>query len=74
MRKEAEDKEGYREKKRDYKELCEQKKREENERWEKEAEQAKKEREVVNRGKRKKVNESIEEGEWKEYFMRGVET
>jgi len=80
-RKEEEDKEGYREKKKEYRELCEQKKREESERWEKEAKQVKKEKEVweiVNRGRRKRrrVNKNIKEREWKDYFMRllgGVE-
>jgi len=80
-RREGEEKEGYREKKREYRELCERKKREESERWEKEAEQVKKEKdvwEIVNKGRRKRrrVNENIEEREWKDYFMRllgGVE-
>lgn len=74
-RKDREDKEGYREKRREYRELCERKKREENDRWEKEAEQVRNERDVwaiVNRGrrKRKRVNENIEEKEWRDYFMR----
>lgn len=71
----------YKEKKQKYKMLCEEKKREETERWEKEAEQVRREGEVweiVNRGrkKRKGINEEIEEEEWKEHFMRllgGVE-
>lgn len=55
--------------------MCERKKREENDRWEKEAEQVRSERDVwaiVNRGrrKRKRVNENIEEKEWRDYFMR----
>lgn len=55
--------------------MCERKKREENDRWQKEAEQVRSERdvwEIVNRGrrKRKRVNENIEEKEWRDYFMR----
>lgn len=61
-------KEKFREKKQEYKKLCEQKKKEETERWEKEAEQVRKESEIweiVNRDrkKRKGINEEIEEEE-----------
>lgn len=74
-------KEKYREKKREYGKLCEQKKKEETERWMKDVKQAKREKKVwkiVNkeRKERKGIDEGIEEEEWKEYFMRllrGVE-
>lgn len=42
-------KEGYLEKKKDYRRMCEQKKKEENEKWEKEAEQVRRECEVNGR-------------------------
>lgn len=45
-RRDEEDKEGYRERKREYREMCEQKKREESDRWEKETEQVRRERDV----------------------------
>lgn len=53
--------------------MCEQKKREENDKWEKEAEQVRSERdvwEIMNRGrrKRKRVNENIEEKEWRLFY------
>lgn len=71
----------YREKKRKYRELCERKKKEGNDRWEREAEQMRRERDVwkiVNRDRRrrKRVIEAIELEDWKEHFMRllgGVE-
>lgn len=80
-RKNRADREEYKEKKREYKLICEQKKREENENWEREVDRVKKEGEVweiVNRGRkrRKMINEEIEEREWREHFMRllgGVE-
>jgi len=58
----------YREKKREYRRLCEQKKKEETEKWMKEAEYAKRKKEVwgivkKERKKRKEINERIEEGE-----------
>lgn len=58
-----------------YKKLCSRKKVEENIRWVKRAEEAKREGEVweiANRERRKgrRVNEEIEDEEWKEYFMR----
>lgn len=64
----------YRGRKREYKELCERKKKEENERWEKEAAEAKSENkvwEIVNkeRKRKKKISEEIEIRDWKEYFM-----
>jgi len=67
-------KETYKEKKREYKELCERKRREENERFEREAEKAGHEREVwrvINRERkyRERVNEDIEMEEWREHFM-----
>ncbi|XP_011859507.1 PREDICTED: putative golgin subfamily A member 6-like protein 6, partial [Vollenhovia emeryi] len=51
------------------------KRKEETDRWEKEAEQVKKESEVwkiVNRGRKRRIgiNEEIEEEDWKEHFMR----
>jgi len=71
----------YRKKKKEYRELCKRKKKEENDRWEREAEQVRGERDVwriVNRGRRrgKKVSEDIEMEEWRKHFMRllgGVE-
>lgn len=69
----------YREKKKEYRELCGRKRKEENERWEKKAAEAKKENEVwsiVNREKRRKdkrISMAIEMKEWKEHFMGGVE-
>jgi len=59
----------YREKKKEYRELCERKRKEENDRWEREAEQVRGERNVwriVNR-RGKKVSEDIE---MEEHFMR----
>lgn len=75
------DGEEYRKEKREYKELCERKKKVENDRWERRAEEAKKESEVweiINKERkwRRRVGEGIEMVEWKEYFMRltgGVE-
>lgn len=63
----------YKRAKKKYRELCERKKREENERWEKVVEVAKQEGqvwEVVNRERKKwkRINEQIEEREWEEYF------
>lgn len=71
----------YKETKRDYGELCNRKKRKENEEWERKAREAKRENEVweiINRDRkrRRKVNEGIEREKWKEYFARllgGVE-
>ena len=65
--------EEYRRCKREYKELCEYKKREENDKWEVKAREAKKESEVWeiiswDRRKRRKVNEAIGMEKWKEYF------
>jgi len=65
----------------EYRELCERKKKEKNERWEREIEEIRSEEmvwKVVNkeRKRRKRINEGIEMGEWKEYFKRmmgGVE-
>lgn len=67
--------------KREYKELCERRKKEENEKWEKQVKEARRECEVwriVNRKRKewKRVNEGISMEEWKEYFTRqlgGVE-
>ena len=73
--------EEYRERKRQYKKKCEEKRKEEAERFIKEAEEVRNEKEVweiVNRGRkrRKRINEKIEIKEWKQHFMRvlgGVE-
>lgn len=64
----------YKRKKLEYKSLCERKRREKSERWEKKALEAKKEREVINKDKRrmKLVNEVIEEEEWRDCFMRSL--
>lgn len=63
----------YRKKKREYKELCERKKQEENKKWEREAEKAKMEGkmwEVINRERkrRRKINRDSKMEEWEEYF------
>lgn len=63
----------YRKGKREYKELCEWKRREETEEWRR-AEEAKTEGQVwkiINSEKkrRKRVNEGIEMSEWKRFFM-----
>ncbi|KZC05357.1 hypothetical protein WN55_05906 [Dufourea novaeangliae] len=71
----------YEEKKREYKKLCEEKKREENEKWEREVEKARTEGgiwQIINREKRRRAitNEDITPKEWKSYFVRtlgGVE-
>lgn len=60
----------HRRKKREYRELCERKKKEENNRWEKRAAEARRENEVweiVNRERKRRirVNEGIEMEEWK---------
>ncbi|XP_011685491.1 PREDICTED: uncharacterized protein LOC105448540 [Wasmannia auropunctata] len=72
----------YRREKREYKELCELKKWEENERWEKKVKEAKTEGQVwrIVGGERKRktrINESIRMADWEEYFrgvLRGVES
>lgn len=70
-RKRGRDGEMYKKSKREYEDLCEEKKKE-NEEWERKAMEAKKENEVWeinNRNrKRRRVNEGIEMGSWKEYF------
>lgn len=63
----------YKRKKQEYKELCERKRNEETERWERKAAEAKGEKEVweiINRGrkKRNRINEEIGMKEWEEYF------
>ncbi|XP_036148443.1 uncharacterized protein LOC118647507 [Monomorium pharaonis] len=73
-RRRLEDRCKYIERKREFREICERKKEEENRKWEKKAEEARKESqvwEIVNkdRKKKKRVNEGIGMGEWKEYFM-----
>lgn len=65
---------GYKERKGNYNKLCKEKKREENERWLREVEKAKTEDkvwEIINKCRRrwKRVNEGIEMGEWKEFFI-----
>lgn len=68
--------EEYRRERREYiRELCEEKKREKNEEWERKPRKVRMEGqvwEVVNREKRKrrKVNGEIKMGEWEEYFRR----
>jgi len=67
--------EEYRKKKQDYKELCERKKKEENERWEKQVEEVKREGdvwEIVNKERKRKreINANIRKEDWREYFMR----
>jgi len=56
------------------KELCDRKKKEENERWEKAAMEVRRDKDVwelINRERKKKrrINEGFEMEEWKEYFM-----
>lgn len=71
----------FKQKKGEYRKLCERKKKEDNERWEKRVAEAKRESdvwEIVNRERRKRgrINEDIKLEEWKEYFARllgGVE-
>lgn len=63
----------YRREKKEYKELCDRKKREENERWEREAEEARTEGQIwaiVNRERKKwkGINREIEMEKWEEYF------
>ncbi|XP_067204108.1 regulator of nonsense transcripts 3B-like [Linepithema humile] len=73
--------ERYKKSKLEYKELCRRKKKEENDRWEKKAAGARREKEVweiVNRERKKRrgIQGEIEIKEWKEYFIRimgGVE-
>lgn len=55
-RRDEEDKEGYRERKREYREMCEQKKREESDRWEKETEQVRREEGCVGDSEWKRRN------------------
>ncbi|KYN16348.1 hypothetical protein ALC57_11395 [Trachymyrmex cornetzi] len=67
----------YKKEKREYKELCEVKKREENERWERKVEGARNESqvwEIVNgeRKRRKGINKGIEMKEWEGYFKEWV--
>lgn len=64
----------YKEMKKGYKEICEKKKREERERWVREAGKARAEGKVWDlirkeRKRKKKVNEEIEMEGWKKYFM-----
>jgi len=63
----------YKRRKGEYKELCKKKKKEDNER-EKRTREVRREGEVwellsKERGRRKRINEGIEQEEWKEYFM-----
>jgi len=75
------DKQRYLNGKKEYREICEEKKREENERWEREVEEARVEEQVwgiVNRERKrwKGINEDIKMEEWEEYFkelLGGVE-
>lgn len=64
----------FKRKKRQYMELCGKKKTEAKDRWAEGVEKIKEEGKVwevinVERKRRKEINEEIEEGEWKEYFM-----
>lgn len=64
----------FRRKRKEYRELCEGKKKEENEKWERRAMEVKRESkvwELINRERKKRarINEGIEMEEWKEYFM-----
>ncbi|XP_071572354.1 uncharacterized protein [Temnothorax nylanderi] len=66
--------ERYRERKKEYRDMCERKKKEEKERMIREIEEARTEGEVWKligraRKRRKRVNEEIKQEEWKEYFM-----
>ncbi|XP_071572942.1 uncharacterized protein [Temnothorax nylanderi] len=80
-RKERGEDRAFKEKRKEFKELCKRKKEEENLRWERKAEEARRESEVweiVNKERRKRrgIEEGIEKGEWKEHFMKllgGVE-
>lgn len=70
----------YREEKRMYRRVCEEKKKKEMERWVEEMKEVKSKKQVwkvVNRERKKKrgVNEDIEMGEWDRYFrdLLGVE-
>lgn len=67
--------EGYRRKKLEYNNMCERKKEEENDRWQKWAEGVTNEKEmweIINRERkgRERINEGISMEEWKEHFMR----
>ncbi|XP_011688391.1 PREDICTED: uncharacterized protein LOC105450305 [Wasmannia auropunctata] len=72
----------YKREKKEYKELCERKKEEENGRWERKAEEARTEGqvwEIVNRERKKwkGINKDIGMDEWEEYFrnlLGGVES
>ncbi|XP_011868143.1 PREDICTED: uncharacterized protein LOC105562162, partial [Vollenhovia emeryi] len=64
----------YKGRKKEYKEMCDKKRKEENEKWIRKAAEAKTEGqvwEVINRGRKegRGVEEGIEMGEWKTYFM-----
>lgn len=64
----------YKKEKREYKEMCERKKKEKNKSWLKMTAEVRTEKqvwEIINRErkKRKKINKGIEMKEWKEYFM-----
>lgn len=65
----------YREKKKEYKELCERKKKEENEKWEKKTMEARRERdmwEIVHKERKRggRINKGIISKEkWVNYFM-----
>jgi len=78
-RKGRDEEQGYKEEKKVYKEICEKKKREENEKWEKEAEEARTEVQVwniVNRERKKWKGINKERKEWERYFrgmLGGVE-
>lgn len=63
----------YRKEKREYNKICEKKRQEENEKWEREAQEARTEGQVwrvINRERRKRrrINGEIRMEEWEEYF------
>lgn len=65
----------FRNKKKEYRKMCEEKKKERNERWKRKITRVMKESEVweiINRerGRRKRVSDEIEMNEWREHFMR----
>jgi len=68
-----ENKQEYQKKRKEYKELCEEKKREENERWELDVEGVRRESqvwEIINKERKiwKGINEEIKIEEWENYF------
>lgn len=67
----------YRQRRKEYKDLCE-KKRKDNEKWERKVMEAGRESEVwevvtIKRRRTKRVNENIKRKNWENYFMRLLE-